>query len=125
MNYFGIDISKYKHDCFIITDLGEVINEGFSFDNSAEGFAVLQLELQNCKHGGVRIGFEATGNYAVNLKNFLEKSGFDYMEINPFLIKEFIKSKSLRKTKTDKLDAKYFSTLSITRSYRQHEFSVV
>lgn len=39
MNYVGIDISKYKHDGFIITDLGEVVNEGFSFTNNAEGFA--------------------------------------------------------------------------------------
>ena len=31
MIYFGIDISKYKHDCYILTDLGDVINEGFTF----------------------------------------------------------------------------------------------
>jgi len=123
MNYFGIDISKYKHDCFIITDLGEVINEGFSFDNSAEGFAILQLKLQNCKLGGVRIGFESTGNYAINLKNFLDKLGFEYMEINPFLIKEFIKSKSLRKTKTDKLDAKAIAEYLLSNDYRAAQSS--
>ena len=123
MNYFGIDISKYKHDCFIITDLGEVINEGFSFQNDAEGFAKFQLELEFCKRGGVRIGFEATGNYGVNLKNFLDKIGFDYMEINPYLVKEFIKSKSLRKTKTDKLDAKAIAEYMLSNDYKTAQSS--
>lgn len=99
MNYIGIDISKYKHDCFIMTDLGEVINEGSSFTNNAEGFVMLQRELEPCKEGGVQIGFESTGNYGINLKLFLEKIGYDYMEVNPLLIKEYIKSQTLRRTK--------------------------
>jgi hypothetical protein len=31
MHYVGIDISKYKHDCFILGDFGEVVNSGYSF----------------------------------------------------------------------------------------------
>lgn len=106
MYYVGIDVSKYKHDCFIQTDFGDVINVGFSFANNAEGFGVLQAELEKYGHGNVRIGLEATGNYGINLKLFLERAGFDFMEINPLLIKEHIKSMTLRKTKTDKLDAR-------------------
>lgn len=106
MYYAGIDISKYKHDCFIQTNFGDVINDGFAFNNNAEGFRMLQIELEKYGRGNIRIGFEATGNYGINLKLFLEKIGFDFMEINPFLIKEHIKSKSLRKTKTDRLDAR-------------------
>ena len=30
MIYVGIDISKYKHDCFICKDTGEVIVENLS-----------------------------------------------------------------------------------------------
>lgn len=99
MNYVGIDISKYKHDCFILSDFGEVVNSGFSFANNAEGFGLLQNELDHCGRGNVRIGFEATGNYGINLKLFLEKIGFDYMEVNPLLIKEHIKGNTLRRTK--------------------------
>ena len=29
-----IDCSKYKHDCFIATETGEVIRDTFTFDNS-------------------------------------------------------------------------------------------
>jgi len=31
MIYVGIDISKYKHDCYICNDFGDVLNEGFTF----------------------------------------------------------------------------------------------
>ena len=105
MIFFGIDISKYKHDCHIVTSFGDVLNDGFSFTNNAEGFRQLQAQLELC-NDEVRIGFEATGNYGINLKLFLEKIGFDYMEINPLLVKEHIKSISLRRTTTDKLSAR-------------------
>lgn len=34
MIYIGIDISKYKHDCFICNDTGDVIVENLSFENT-------------------------------------------------------------------------------------------
>ena len=118
MNYVGIDISKYKHDLFILSDFGEVINESFSFNNNAEGFRILEQELQLCGKGNVRIGMEATGNYGINLKLFLEKIGFDFMEINPILVKEYIKSSTLRRTKTDKIDARSIAGYILQKSYR-------
>ena len=120
MNYAGIDISKYKHDCFITTEFGDVVNAGFAFTNNAEGFALLQTELERCGRGNVRIGFEATGNYGINLKLFLERAGFDFMEINPLLIKEHIKSNTLRRTKTDRLDAKAIADYIIAKEYKPH-----
>ena len=123
MNYVGIDISKYKHDCFIMTDLGEVINDGFSFTNNAGGFAMLQRELELCGKGNVRIGFEATGNYGINLKLFLERIGYDYMEINPLLIKEYIRGRTLRRTKTDKLDASAIAGYILAVGYQPHRTS--
>ena len=123
MNYAGIDISKYKHDCFILSDFGEIVNGGFTFANNAEGFGLLQKELERCGQDNVRIGFEATGNYGINLKLFLERIGFDFMEINPLLIKEHIKSNTLRRTKTDKLDAKAIAGYILEKSYKPHPTS--
>lgn len=123
MNYVGIDISKYKHDCFILSDFGEVVNSGFSFANNAEGFRLLQNELDRLGRGNVQIGFEATGNYGINLKLFLEKIGFDYMEVNPLLIKEHIKGNTLRRTKTDKLDAKAIAGYILSKEYQPHRTS--
>ena len=120
MNYVGIDISKYKHDGFILSDFGEVINEGFSFANDAEGFRKLEHELNLCGKGNTRIGFESTGNYAINLKLFLEKIGFEFMEINPLLVKKYIKSNTLRRTTTDKLSAKAIAGYMVEKGYRPH-----
>jgi len=106
MFYVGIDISKYKHECYALGDFGEVIYDNFSFSNDAEGFSELLLVLSGCEKECTRIGFEATAHYALNLKLFLEKNGYSFMELNPVLVSKFTKSQTLRKTKTDKLDAR-------------------
>jgi len=103
--YVGIDISKYKHDCFICYDTGEIIVENLSFENNKKGFQQFLNLLKPYDNSNVRIGLEATGHYGLNLKLFLEKNNYTFMEFNPLLIKEFAKSLSLRKTKTDKADA--------------------
>ena len=121
MNYVGIDISKYKHDCFVLSDFGEVVNEGFSFANDAEGFRRLEQELNLCGKGNVRIGFEATGNYGINLKLFLGKIGYEFMEINPLLVKEHIRSNTLRRTTTDKLSAQAIAGYMLSKGYRPHQ----
>lgn len=105
MIYVGIDISKYKHDCFICKDTGEVIVENLSFDNNKKGFQQLLDLLKPYDNSNVHIGLEATGHYGWNLKLFLEKNNYSFMEFNPLLVKEFYKSLTLRKTKTDKADA--------------------
>jgi len=119
----GIDISKYKHDGFILSDFGDVVNAGFTFTNNAEGFRQLQNELERCGQNNVRIGFESTGNYGINLKLFLEKIGFNYMEINPLLIKEHVRSNTLRRTKTDKLDAKAIAEYISSKEYQPSTLS--
>ena len=105
MIYIGIDISKYKHDCFICNDTGEVLVENLSFENNKKGFQQFLDLLKPYDNDNVHIGLEATGHYGLNLKLFLEKNNYTFMEFNPLLVKEFKKSLSLRRTKTDKVDA--------------------
>ena len=106
MIQIGIDISKYKHDCFIYDDAtGEVIVNNLSFDNNLKGFQQFIDLLKPFDNYNVHIGLEATGHYGLNLKLFLEKNNYSFMEFNPLLVKEFNKSLSLRRTKTDKVDA--------------------
>ena len=121
MYYVGIDISKYKHDCFICTETGEVIQENLSFANTNEGFCeLLNLlkSLDNSKQ--IRIGFEATGHYGMNLKLFLEKNNYSFMEFNPALVKKFIAGQTLRRTKTDKKDAMQITKYLISVDYKPH-----
>ena len=105
MIYVGIDISKYKHDCFMIDSNGEIIVENLSFENNKKGFQQFLELLKPFDNSNVHIGLEATGHYGLNLKLFLEKNNYTFMEFNPLLVKEFSKSLSLRKTKTDKVDS--------------------
>lgn len=71
MYYVGIDIAKYKHDCYTCTSEGVTVLEAFSFDNSNNGFKELQSALDHLDHSQqIKIGLEATGIYGKNLKFF-------------------------------------------------------
>ena len=111
MFHIGIDISKFKHDCFIATDAGVKVN-AFSFENSFEGFQRLMSELSTLRDPNlIKIGFESTGHYGINLKSFLSKLGYTYLEFNPQLTSQFSKATTLRRTKTDKIDAKLIASM--------------
>ena len=103
--YIGIDISKYKHDFCIISNTGEVIVENASFDNNKKGFQYLLEYLKPYNKSQVHIAFEATGHYSLNLELFLIDQGFSFMKMNPLVIHQFLKTRSLRRTKTDKADS--------------------
>ena len=54
MYFVGIDISKFKHDCAIIDELGDVITSSWSFDNDCEGFSLFR-DLLNALDGEKKI----------------------------------------------------------------------
>ena len=120
MTYFiGIDLAKYKHDCFIMDNNGEVIRDSFSFNNDSEGFDTLLNVLNSLdSNQEKRIGFESTGHYGSNLKIFLERNGYSFMEFNPLLVYRHFKSETLRRTKNDKVDARKISSYLYTREYK-------
>ena len=104
--YVGIDIAKFKHDCFIVTGDGEVVRVSFSFPNNEDGFKELKAALDQLDHSQkIKVGLEATGHYGRNLKLFLTSIGYEYSELNPYLVKKYSESITLRRTKTDKKDA--------------------
>ena len=119
--FIGIDIAKYKHDCVILNHEGEVIRSSFSFANDRAGFVYLKEILSTLDSNQIlRIGFEATGHYAMNLKVFLEENGYTYMQFNPFLIKRFTQATTLRKTKTDKVDARLIALYLMSVDYKPY-----
>ena len=103
--YIGIDISKYKHDFCIISNTGEVIVENSSFENNQKGFQSFLDQLKPYDKSEVRIAFEATGHYSLNLELFLNNQDYLFMKINPLVVHQFLKARSLRRTKTDKTDS--------------------
>ena len=108
MIYVGIDVAKDKHDCFIISSDGEVLFDVFTIQNNIEGFESLLLKIKTVEKNPekVKVGLEATGHYSCNILGFLENKGLPTIVINPLYTSLCRKSVSLRKTKTDKVDAR-------------------
>lgn len=123
MYYIGIDISKYKHDCAVIDWDGDVVTPSWSFTNDYEGF--LQLKTFLCSlDGEKKIGFESTGHYAVNLKQFLVENHFSFVEFNSILLRRFVSGKTLRRTKTDTIDALNIARFIMTAEYKPYPSSL-
>ena len=108
MIYVGIDVAKDKHDCFITNSDGEVLFKSFTIANNREGFETLFQRIQSVTDDltKVKVGLEATGHYSYNLLGFLLDNGLPTFVINPLHTNLYRKSLSLRKTKTDKVDAR-------------------
>ena len=108
MVYVGIDVAKDKHDCFIVNSDGEVLYDVFTIQNNMDGFEDLLFKIKTVSKNPdkIRVGLEATGHYNCNLLGFLKNKGLTTIVINPLYTSLSRKSTSLRKTKTDKVDAR-------------------
>lgn len=113
MIYIGIDVAKDKHDCFITNSDGEVLFKSFTISNNREGFETLFHKVQSISDDltKVKVGLEATGHYSYNLLGFLLDKGLPTYIINPLHTNLYRKSLSLRKTKTDKVDARTIASM--------------
>ena len=109
----GIDVAKEKHDCFILSSEGEVLADIFTIQNNAEGFNQLLQVIQSCASpiDKMKVGLEATGHYSYNILGFLLEKGLPTFVINPLHTNLYRKSLSLRKTKTDRVDARTIATM--------------
>ena len=104
----GIDVAKDKHDCFILNSEGTVLADVFTIQNNREGFETLLRRIRCCtsETDKIKVGLEATGHYSYNILGFLLDNGLDSFVINPLHTNLYRKSLSLRKTKTDSIDAR-------------------
>ena len=109
----GIDVAKDKHDCFILSSEGEVLADVFTIPNNAEGFDTLLQTIRNCARPAdkIKVGLEATGHYSYNILGFLLNKGLPTYVINPLHTNLYRKSLTLRKTKTDRIDARTIATM--------------
>lgn len=109
----GIDVSKDKHDCFIVNSNGEILFDSFTILNNMEGFDDLFEKITSCSKdfSKIKVGLEATGHYSYNLLGYLLNKGLPTFVINPLHTNLFRKSLSLRQTKTDKIDSHTIATM--------------
>ena len=113
MIYAGIDVAKDKHDCFITNSDGKVLFQAFTIPNNRDGFDELYQKITAVTDdlNKVKVGLEATGHYSYNILGYLLDKGLATFVFNPLHTNLYRKSLSLRKTKTDKVDAHTIATM--------------
>lgn len=113
MIFIGIDAAKDKHDCFIVNSDGEVLCDVFTISNTLVGFNDLLSKIKSFSKdlSKTKVGLEATGHYSYNLLGFLLDNGLTTYVLNPLHTNLYRKSLSLRKTKTDKVDARTIASM--------------
>lgn len=118
MLFVGIDVAKSKHDCCIIDSDGVIYTDSLCIANSKKGFETLYSAIRSALDSNdlsnVKIGLESTGHYSTNITNYLYSKGFQVHILNPLATNLFRKAGTLRKTKTDKTDAKVIATMLFT-----------
>ena len=112
----GIDVAKDKHDCFIQSSEGEVLADVFTIPNNLDGFQFLMEKIRCCTspQDSIKVGLEATGHYSYNLLGFLLDRGLPTYVLNPLHTNLYRKSLSLRKTKTDRVDARTIAAMLLS-----------
>ena len=112
----GIDVAKDKHDCFILNSEGVVLADAFTIPNNLEGFQTLLDKLRDCStpQDSIKVGLEATGHYSYNILGFLLDNGLATYVLNPLRTNLYRKGLSLRKTKTDRVDARTIAAMLLS-----------
>ncbi len=116
MIYLGIDVSKDKHDCCILSQDGELLTKPFSVPNSRQGYDKLFSVVSSFDNNPekVKAGLEATGHYGFAILGYLLEKGFACFVFNPLHTNLYRKAVSLRKTKTDKVDSKTIALMLLS-----------
>ena len=112
----GIDVAKDKHDCFILNSEGEALADVFTIPNNLDGFNCLlqTIRERTTPQDKIRVGLEATGHYSYNILGFLLDNGLATYVLNPLRTNLYRKSLSLRKTKTDRVDARTIAAMLLS-----------
>jgi transposase len=122
--FVGVDISK---DTFSVAGLDGEGKECFSgsYLMDSEGFCkFLEIVAAHCPdRQKVLVGMESTGCYHINLFSFLTSQRIQAVVINPLLIANFAK-RSLRKTKTDKKDARTIARFLMENREENSQLSI-
>jgi len=103
----GLDVSKGESEVQAFLDKGKPYRKSFSIKHDLDGLGSLLEFLEDLKNKtGVQpsVVLEATGHYHAPVVQFLEEHQYLLIIVNP-LISHRAKSSSLRKVKTDAIDA--------------------
>lgn len=108
----GIDVSKGKSTVCIMKPGGEVVKSPFEIDHAVEKLDSL-ISLINSFDEEVRVVLEDTGHYHLPVASYLSSHGIFVCCVNALRMKKYC-SQSIRRAKTDKIDAVRIASFGIT-----------
>ena len=108
----GIDVSKGKSMVCIMKPGGEVLKTPFEMLHSMESILHL-VKLINSYEEEVRVILEYTGHYHLPVVTLLVEKGIFTCCVNALRMKKFC-SQSIRRAKTDKIDAVHIAQFGLT-----------
>lgn len=112
-------------NCFITNEAGEVIRDTFSFDNNGTDFKQFFNVLSSLGDPKqIKVGLESTGHYMNNLMKHLSFKGYSYMILNPIIVARFCSSTTLRRIKTDAIDARLATLHLLTADFKSYHLQV-
>ena len=109
----GLDVAKGESQVQAFLDKKQPYKKGFKVAHTLEGLASLLdfiREVENVSGGRPPIVLESTGHYHTPVVQYFEDRGYLLIIVNP-LISYRAKSSSLRKVKTDVIDARHLCEL--------------
>ena len=108
----GIDVSKGKSTVCILKPGGEVVKPPFEMDHTVENLDSL-VSLIKSFDEETRVVLEDTGHYHLPVASYLASHGIFVCCVNALRMKKFC-AQSIRRAKTDKIDAVHIATFGIT-----------
>jgi len=117
--FCGIDVAKASHVACLLDIDGQFLFQCQSFSNDADGLARLLTRLrQAAGNRSVLVGMEATGHYWYALHEYLVRHRFSVVVLNPVQTADHGR-RQIRKTHTDKVDARRIAHLLKSGDYRR------
>jgi len=108
--YLGIDVAKDSFTvCFLLVDEAQdhiLSQETATFSMDQPGWLAFRTQWQALPTSSWTVGLEASGPYSRLLEAHLAPLPYPTFRLSPLQVRRFAQSRSLRKTKTDSIDAR-------------------
>lgn len=121
----GIDVAKNFCYYSILSPTGETYLKPFKALNTKDGLMSVIKKIEKVEKTFSKkpvIVLESTGHYSHRLVHFFIKNGLKVFLINP-LLSHSIKNSTVRKVKTDKVDAQELAQLYFIKNLREFKLS--
>ena len=120
MNAVGIDVSKGKSTIAIMRPFGEVVASPYEVDHTESELKELARFLKSLP-GETRVLMEYTGHYYEPIARYLHEADIFVSVVNAIIAHDYSKN-TMRKVKTDKIDAIKLANMAIDHWLNLQEY---